>query len=107
MIEPCNKRAGTRVLDFSEYIRACWEHLEAKTSTSENYFFKVSEAAIKEAKWKITDIFKEGFDNEILSKEENTAMLPAEDIVHNFMAASDRAVNLLELNVQWEAQKCL
>ena len=62
-------------------MRACLEHLEAKTSTGENYYKKVSETAIKKAKGKKTDIVKEGLNNEILSREEYTAMLPAEDVV--------------------------
>ena len=107
MIKPCNKGAGIIVLDFSEHISACSESPEVKTSTVENVLLKLSKAAIKRAKGKIPDIVKEGFDNKILPKEEYTAMLPAEDMVHNFMAAADSAVVLLVLDVQWEAQKCL
>ena len=40
VIKPCDKGAGIIVLDLSEYMRACLEHLEAKTSTGENYYKK-------------------------------------------------------------------
>ena len=64
------------MLDFKEYMRSCTDHLEAKTTTGENYYKQVNEKVLKEAQEKITNIVKEGFNNEILSKEEYSAMLP-------------------------------
>ena len=75
-IKPCDKGAGIIVLDFEEYMRSCTEHLEAQTTTGENYYKQVKEKVLKEAQEKITNIVKEGFNNEILSKEEYSAILP-------------------------------
>ena len=38
VVKPCDKGAGIIILDFTEYLRACMEHLEAKTTTGENYY---------------------------------------------------------------------
>ena len=79
VIKPCDKGAGIIILNFKEYIKACMDHLEAKTSTGENYYKEVDDNKLLEAKEKITNIVKEGFDNDILSKEEFSAMLPHAD----------------------------
>ena len=79
VIKPCDKGAGIIILNFKEYIKACMDHLEAKTSTGENYYKEVDDNKLLEAKEKITNIVKEGFDNDILSKEEFSATLPHAD----------------------------
>ena len=55
------------------------EHLKAKTGTGEDYYKEVNDNKLLEAKEQITNIIKEGFDNEVLSKEEFSALLPHED----------------------------
>ena len=76
MVKPCDKGAGIIVLDFDEYLRACNEHLEGETTTGERYYKRVDKGVLKEAKEKIINIVKEGYNNELLSKEEYIAMLP-------------------------------
>ena len=78
-IKPCDKGAGIIILNFEDYLKAAMKHLEAKTSTGETYYKEVNSTVLKEAKEKITNIVKEGFDNEFLSKDEYAAMLPPED----------------------------
>ena len=80
VIKPCDKGAGIIILDFKEYIEACTNHLEAKTKTGERYYEEVTEKVLKEAVEKITNIVKEGYDNELLTKNEYSAMLPAENV---------------------------
>ena len=79
VINPCDKGAGIIILDFDEYMRACMEHLEAKTVTGEKYYKKVGDNVMKEAKIIITNIVKEAYDNDIISKPEYSAMLPPEE----------------------------
>ena len=79
VIKPCDKGAGIIILDFEEYRRAALEHLNAKTITGDNYYKKVDESVLKEAKVKITDIVKEAYDNDIISHEEYSAMVPKVD----------------------------
>ena len=79
VIKPCDKGAGIIILDFKDYLKAAQEHLEAKTSTGENYYKEVDNSVLKEAKDKITNIVREAFDNEIISKDEYNAMLPSPD----------------------------
>ena len=80
VIRPCDKGAGIIILDFEEYIRACKNHLESKTQTGENYYCKADQNTLHDAKQKIEDIVNEGYDNNILSKDEYIAMLPAQDV---------------------------
>ena len=79
VIKPCDKGAGIIILDFDEYMRACMEHLEAKTVTGEKYYKKVGDNVMKEAKIIITNIVKEAYDNDIISKPEYSAILPPEE----------------------------
>ena len=55
------------------------EYLEAKAATGEGYYKEVNDSKIIEARNKIINIIKEGFDNEIISKKEYSAMIPRED----------------------------
>ena len=80
VIRPCDKGAGIIILDFDEYIRACTSHLESKTKTGENYYMKADYKSLHDAKEKIENIVKEGYDNNILTKEEFKAMLPEEEV---------------------------
>ena len=81
VIRPCDKGAGIIILDFEEYIKACQEHLESKTDTGENYYINVDDHTLEEARTKITNIVKEGYDNELLSKQEYAAMTPGESVI--------------------------
>ena len=43
IIKPCDKGAGILILDFSEYLKACYEHLFAKLSDTQNYYERVDD----------------------------------------------------------------
>ena len=79
VIKPCDKGAGIIILNFEDYLKAAQDHLEAETSTGEKYYREVDDNVLKEAKEKIANLVREAFDNELLSKEEFTAMLPPQD----------------------------
>ena len=81
-IKCCDKGAGIIILDFVEYLRACYEHLQSR-QTQENgetkpYYTKVNEATLTEAKSKIKSLIEEGFNNQILTKEEFESMDPGD-----------------------------
>ena len=78
VIKPCDKGAGIIILNFEEYLRAALDHLEATTATGERYYKSVNDSVLKEAKKKITTLVQEAHDNEIISKDEYSAMLPPE-----------------------------
>jgi hypothetical protein len=80
VIRPCDKGAGIIILDFKEYLKACMNHLESKTTTGENYYEKVDTTVLEKAKEKIANVVMEGYDNDILSKDEFKAMTPAENV---------------------------
>ena len=80
VLKQCNKGADIRVLYFKYYLKSCMDHLEAKTTTWKSYYKPVNISVLKEAKEKISNIVKEGFDNKILTKEEYGAMTPAENV---------------------------
>ena len=79
-IKPCDKGAGVIILDFDEYIRSCNEHLASKQKQEDgsfkDYYCKVGEDMMEVAKHKIIQLIEEGFDNEIISKDEYSAMDP-------------------------------
>jgi hypothetical protein len=78
VVKACDKGAGIIILEFQEYLRACYEHLYSTQSsiTQKPYYEQVKDTALEEAKQKIKDVLQEGLDNEILSKEEFQAMNP-------------------------------
>ena len=80
VIKPCDKGAGVIILDFEEYIKACETHLNAildvPNEPSKKYYEKVDILKVEEAKLIIDQVLKEGYDNDILNREEFTAMSP-------------------------------
>ena len=80
IIKPCYKGAGIIILDFIEYIEACTEHLESKQKQDNGdslpYYIKANSSTVREAKDKIKNLLEEGYNNNILNKEEYDAMDP-------------------------------
>ena len=77
-IKPCDKGAGIIILNFEEYLRACYTHLESTQKqpdgTETPYYKKVSEAEFEEAQIKLNLLLEEGFNNRYITKEEFEAM---------------------------------
>ena len=78
VIKPCDKGAGIIILDFEEYLRACYEHLNSRTKNGLPYYEKVDEFEPERAKAKIGVALKEGLENKYISEEEFKAMCPDE-----------------------------
>ena len=67
------------ILDYPVYMRACYEHLMSEKilngGESKKYYHRVDGIELEYTKTKIRNLVQEGLDNDILSKEEYTAML--------------------------------
>ena len=79
-VKPCDKGAGIIILDFVDYLKSCNEHLESKqiqeNGESLPYNKKVDLSIVKEAKSKIKALLEEGYNNNLINKEEYEAMDP-------------------------------
>ena len=79
VIKPCDKGAGIIILDFSVYMKACYEHLASEKLMSDGevkkYYLEVNDIELEVSKSKIRNLVQEGLEKEILSKEEYEAMV--------------------------------
>jgi hypothetical protein len=79
VIKPCDKGAGIIILDYPVYMRACYEHLSSEKTIgdegSKKYYSMVEKIELEKSKSEIRNLVQEGFDTDILSKEEYNAML--------------------------------
>ena len=77
-IKPCDKGAGMMILDFPEYMRACYEHLLSEKvmedGVSKKYYSRVEEIELERTKFKIRNLIEEGCENDILAEDEYSAM---------------------------------
>ena len=89
-IKPCDKGAGIIILVFTEYIRACEEHLSGEQVQSDGsrkpYYEKVKDDALEEIRNKVNLVVEEAFDNNIITKEEYEAMRADEKAAARFYA---------------------
>jgi hypothetical protein len=74
VIKPCDKGAGIMILDFNEYMRACYNHLLSKTHNGKSYYTKVEPWEVERTKKIIKNVLKDGLEKQIISKEEFDAM---------------------------------
>lgn len=74
VIKACDKGAGIIILDFDDYLKACYEHLTSTLPEGEPYYSLVNETAVQEAKLKVKKIIEEGLENNIISQSEFDAM---------------------------------
>ena len=74
----CDKGAGIIILDFEEYKRACYAHLNSRQTHADGstspYYMKVEETALEDAEPKRNDILQEALDNEKITNSEFNAM---------------------------------
>ena len=50
VIKPCDKGAGILILDFEDYLKACYTHLTAEASSGEPYYSPVNVLEIEKNK---------------------------------------------------------
>ena len=70
VIRACDKGTGVIILDFEEYIKACYGHLTAELTLGQPYYSQVNELEIEITKVKISNILEEGLNDEIITKTE-------------------------------------
>lgn len=79
-IKQCDKGSGVFILDFDDYVKSCDNHLKEeqvdKNGNKKRYYKEVNKATLEEASSKIKLLLDEGFDNQLLSKQEYEAMCP-------------------------------
>ena len=63
VIKACDKGAGIIILNFNDYVKACYEHLTSEQTTGKPYYTLVNEAAIEKARIKINEVIMEGLEN--------------------------------------------
>ena len=82
IIKAADKGAGIVILNFQDYMKACYEHLlsSAPTQNTQNdphmYYTAVNEFALEEAKSKIIETLELALNKEIITKEEFGHMNP-------------------------------
>ena len=80
VIKPADKGAGIVIVNFDDYIETCVNHLSSSQASSKGeeaqFYQKVDNKEIDNAKLHITKVIQEGFNNEILNKNEYKEMLP-------------------------------
>ena len=78
MIKPNDKGAGLMIIDFKEYIEACYNHLNAKLEKENGeevfYYKKLEDKERHTAINKIKEVLDEGLEKKYISKEEYKAM---------------------------------
>ena len=87
-IKSCDKGAGIIILDFNEYLRACYEHLNSKQIQSngdiENRFQQVNILEIEKAKIEMKNLIDEGLNNNIITQIEYNAINPEDKNLARF-----------------------
>ena len=83
VIKPCDKGAGIIILTHTDYLKACMEHLDSQRinpdGTSTKFYKKVYTSQLEKVKNEIIRTVQEGYDNQILSKQEYEAMMELSD----------------------------
>ena len=74
VIKACNKGAGIMILNFNEYMKACYEHLLSKTKDNKPYYKEVDNFEVERSKKKIRNVLLYMLENKILSNLEFNAM---------------------------------
>ena len=81
-IKAADKGAGIVILNFKDYMKACYNHLLSNISNETNkdkpqtYYKAVNEFALEEAKIKIEKVLNDALENRIITKEEYVEMNP-------------------------------
>ena len=79
-IKPADKRSGIVLLNFEDYWKSCFDHLNSQQlqpdGTFLNYYEKDEENFLEEAQETIFKLVEEGYDNGYISKEEFETLNP-------------------------------
>ena len=84
VVKACDKGAGIIILTYKEYMRACYEHLTAQLAPDIPYYIPVNELAMQETKTKIINVLQEALEDNVITKQEFSAMDPEDKGVGRF-----------------------
>ena len=70
MVRACDKGAGIMILNFNDYLKACYEQLASETVDGKPYYNQVNELELEKTKTKITRVLEDSLKNEIISQSE-------------------------------------
>ncbi len=74
VIKACDKGAGIIILDYSEYVRACYTHLTSSQSEGNPYYTQVDALEVERSKVQIENTLLEALKNNVISQDEFHAM---------------------------------
>ena len=78
VIKACDKGAGIIILNYTDYMKACYKHLVSKQSENQPYYTQVHELEVESSKAKIDSLLKEALENNTISKDEYIGMAAAD-----------------------------
>ena len=80
IIKACDKGAGIIILNFNDYMRACYEHLlsrlDRKGEEPKYYYKEVPDVFLSRAKIEIVSVLEEALENQHITQGEFQAMDP-------------------------------
>ena len=65
VVKACDKGAGILILNYNDYLKACYQHLSSKTADKKNYYRQVDDFETNRAKSRINTVLKEGLNKGI------------------------------------------
>ena len=84
VVRACDKGAGVMILNFDDYVKACYEHLTSHQSPDNPYYSEASDLELQQAKNNIKLTLDEGFERGYINKSEMDAMSPEDKSAGNF-----------------------
>ena len=74
IIKRYDKGAGIIILNYEKYLNATYAHLKSTLTNTDGstsrYYTKVDESTINTAKYTLTEVLHEAFDNNIITQDE-------------------------------------
>lgn len=88
VIKACDKGAGIIILNFDDYLKACYSHLWSEQAhedgASKPYYNKVDDFEIERAKRRIINVLDVGLNSQIITQQEYNEMNPEDKDVGRF-----------------------
>ena len=74
VIKACDKGAGIIILEYNEYVKACYKHLTSSQSEGNPYYTQVDALKVERSKGQIESTLQVALKNIIISQDELNAM---------------------------------
>ena len=100
VIKRCDKGAGVIILNFKDYMSACYGHLNLKlkleNGSTQDYYTKVDKNAFNVAKTKLKHVLEEGLDNKVITNLSLKPWIQMEKVLESFTSTlkSTKHMNL-------------